>query len=167
MKAMKLTLAAMAVAFSAGVMADNSNGMKHSQMGSGDKSGNNGMSHSQMGSGDMGNSGMDHSNMPDPAMNGGAMHNMMHSSYPEDGAMMMEPVEHLKMQFTEPMQMMNLKVIGSDGKPVAIKYKRAGAASHEFMVDMPMLKPDTYQVHWKAKGQDGHMMDGNFGFMQH
>lgn len=166
MKAMKLTLAALAIAASAGALADNSNGKNHSQMGGGDKK-ETGMNHSEMGSGGMGNSEMDHSNMPDVSMDHGAMNNMMHSSYPADGAMMMAPVDHLKMQFTQPMQMMNLKVIGSDGKPVAIKYKRGGEAMHEFMVDMPKLKPDTYQVHWKAKGEDGHMMDGNFGFMQH
>ncbi|SBS33471.1 Copper resistance protein CopC [Marinomonas aquimarina] len=166
MKAMKLTLAAVAIAVSAGTMADNSNGMNHSQMGGGDKQ-QTGMNHAEMGSGGMGNSDMDHSNMPDPAMNGGAMHEMMHSTYPADGAMMMEPVEHLKMHFTEPMRVMNVKLIGSDGKPVAIKYKRGGDAMHEFMVTLPKLKPDTYQVHWKAKGTDGHMMDGNFGFMQH
>ena len=151
MKAMKLTLAAVAIAVSASAMADNSNGMNHSQMGSGGK----------------GNSDMDHSAMPNAAMNNGAMNSMMRSTYPEDGAMMMQPVDHLSMKFTQPMQMMNLKVIGSDGKPVAIKYKRGGEAMHEFMGDMPKLKPDTYQVHWKAKGVDGHMMDGSFGFMQH
>jgi hypothetical protein len=31
----------------------------------------------------------------------------------------------------------------------------------------PVLVPGNYTVHWKAMGDDGHMMDGTFGFMQH
>ncbi|MBM6550348.1 copper resistance protein CopC [Marinomonas ostreistagni] len=111
----------------------------------------------------MDHSGMDHSKM---AHSSGA-HSMMHSTYPKDGAMMMEPVAQLSMHFKHPVRVMNVKLIGSDGKPVAIKYKRGGAASEEFNVNLPSLEPDTYQVHWKAKGEDGHMMDGSYGFMQH
>lgn len=146
MKSIKLTFAALAIAVSTGALAENSgHGMEHGQS----------------------KNKMDHSSMPDVAMNHSSMGSMMHATFPEDGAMMMEPVNHLKMQFTEPMKVMNVKLIGSDGKPVAIKYKRGGDAMQEFMVNLPQLKPDTYQVHWKAKGKDGHMMDGSFGFMQH
>ncbi|WP_417552783.1 copper resistance CopC family protein [Marinomonas fungiae] len=142
MKAVKLTLAAVAIAVSAGAMAESSDhGMNHGEM--------------------------DHASMPNVAMSHDGMASMMHSTYPEDGAMMMAPVEYLSLHFTQPMQVMNVRLVGSDGKPVALKYKRGGEAMQEFMINLPKLEPDTYQVHWKAKGQDGHMMDGAYGFMQH
>jgi copper resistance protein C len=61
----------------------------------------------------------------------------------------------------------SLKVVGSDNKPVAIKYDRKGAATEHFKVMLPMLTPDTYSVQWKAMGEDGHMMKGAYNFMQH
>lgn len=141
MTTIKLTIAALALTTSTVVLAENaSNNMDHGQM-----------DHSQM----------DHANMTEQ------MHEMMQSTYPKDGAMMMQPVEHLSMKFNHPMRVMNVKLIDSNGKPVAIQYKRGGNASRDFTADLPKLNPDTYRVHWKAKGEDGHMMEGNYGFMQH
>jgi len=88
-------------------------------------------------------------------------------TYPEDGAMMMSPTEHVEMNFDMPMNLVNLKVIDSNGKPVAIDFDRTKEAKAHYKVMMPMLKPDSYTVQWKAMGGDGHMMDGSFHFMQH
>ncbi|MBR7889692.1 copper resistance protein CopC [Marinomonas sp. A79] len=92
---------------------------------------------------------------------------MMTMTYPEDGAMLMAQAERVEMHFKQPMQVVSLKVIGSDNKPVAIKYDRKAAATAHFKVMLPKLTPDTYSVQWKAMGEDGHMMKGAYNFMQH
>lgn len=94
-------------------------------------------------------------------------HGMMESTFPMDGSMMMEPTDRVEVQFEMPMRLVNLKLIDSSGKPVAIDFNRAKEAGTHFKVMMPDLKPDNYEVHWKAMGDDGHMMKGSFGFMQH
>ncbi len=94
-------------------------------------------------------------------------HGMMESTYPEDGAMMMTPTEKVEVNFPMPMKLVNLKLVDSTGKPVSINFQRAKEPNTEFEVSLPALKPDNYTVHWKAMGNDGHMMKGSFGFMQH
>ena len=94
-------------------------------------------------------------------------HGMMDSTFPQDGSMMMEPTQHVEVNFTSPMKLINLKVIGAEGKPVTVEFERAKEAGTHFKGMTPGLMPGNYTVHWKAMGDDGHMMDGTFGFMQH
>lgn len=94
-------------------------------------------------------------------------HGMMDMTYPQDGAMMMEPTDRVEVKFEMPMKLVSMKLIDSTGKPVAIDFDRSQEAGMHFKVMTPTLKPDNYKVHWKAMGDDGHMMKGSFGFMQH
>ena len=94
-------------------------------------------------------------------------HGMLDSTYPKDGAMMMEPTDRVEVSFNSPMKLINVKLIDSTGKPLSIDFKRSKEAGTQFKVVMPTLTPDNYTVHWKAMGDDGHMVKGTFGFMQH
>lgn len=94
-------------------------------------------------------------------------HGMMSMTYPEDGAMLMSQAERLEMHFKAPVKLVSLKVVPNGGKPVAAQFDRGAKASEHIKVKLPMLEPNTYQVHWKAMGADGHMMNGSYGFMQH
>lgn len=94
-------------------------------------------------------------------------HGMMNGSHPQDGAMMMEPTDRVEVNFAKPMKLVSLKVVDSSGKPVSIDFKRSKEAGTSFKAMVPSLKSDTYKVHWKAMGGDGHMMKGSFVFMQH
>lgn len=92
---------------------------------------------------------------------------MMKDSFPKDGAMMMNPTDRVEVNFEKPMKLVNLKVVDSIGKPVSIDFKRSKQAATNFKAKIPNLKSDNYKVYWKAVGEDGHMMKGSFGFMQH
>lgn len=94
-------------------------------------------------------------------------HGDMNKNYPKDGAMMMEPTDRLEVHFEMPMKLVSLKLIDSTGKPVNIDFKRTMKPAEHFEVPVSNLKPDTYKVEWKAMGEDGHMMKGDYGFMQH
>ena len=91
----------------------------------------------------------------------------MMDSHPMDGAMMMEPVGELKMNFGMPVRLVNVKLISSDNRPVSIDFSPMTEPGEEFSVPVPMLKPDNYTVHWTTMDEDGHRMKGSFGFMQH
>ncbi|MBJ7539909.1 copper resistance CopC family protein [Marinomonas transparens] len=94
-------------------------------------------------------------------------HGNMMETYPQDGAMLMDQAQRVEMHFQKPMRVVNLKVVGSDNKPVAIKYDRKAKATDNFKAMLPELAPDSYSVQWKAMGDDGHMMKGSYHFMQH
>ncbi len=94
-------------------------------------------------------------------------HTDMMSSQPMDGAMMMEPVKHLELNFGMEVRLVKLRLIDSSNKPVSIGFKPMLDAMTSFSVPLPTLKPDNYRVEWTAMGEDGHKMTGSFGFMQH
>ncbi|GAA0691158.1 hypothetical protein GCM10009104_17460 [Marinobacterium maritimum] len=94
-------------------------------------------------------------------------HTDMMESHPMDGAMMMEQVSELKLNFGKPVRLVNVKLISSDNRPVSIDFKPVMEPGKQFSVPVPMLKPDNYTVHWTTMGDDGHKMKGSFGFMQH
>ncbi|GAA0792075.1 copper resistance CopC family protein [Marinobacterium sediminicola] len=94
-------------------------------------------------------------------------HTDMMGSHPMDGAMMMEQVGELKLNFGKPVRLVNVKLISSDNRPVAIDFSPIMEPGTDFSVPVPVLKPDNYTVHWTTMGDDGHRMKGSFGFMQH
>ena len=94
-------------------------------------------------------------------------HGMMSMMYPEDGAMMMSQAERVEMHFKAPVKLVSLKVVPDGGAPLPLSIDRSAPAAEHIMVKLPKLAPNTYTVHWKAMGEDGHMMDGSYGFMQH
>ncbi|WP_211210577.1 copper resistance CopC family protein [Hahella ganghwensis] len=94
-------------------------------------------------------------------------HGMMEGTYPKDGAEMMEPADRIEMNFEKPMRLMKIELESSDGNTVNIDFDRSSDATTHFKTMLPQLSPDTYEVHWKAMGQDGHLMKGSFSFMQH
>jgi hypothetical protein len=94
-------------------------------------------------------------------------HTDMMDSHPMDGAMMMEQVGELKLNFGMPVRLVNVKLISSDNRPVAIDFNPVMEPGKHFNVPVPLLKPDNYSVHWTTMGDDGHKMKGSFEFMQH
>lgn len=94
-------------------------------------------------------------------------HGMMIMSVPKDGAMLMEKAEKVELHFQQPMRVMSLKLIASNGVPIPLKLDRKAPAQQHFQLHLPHIQPDTYRVEWKALGGDGQMMKGDFSFMQH
>ncbi len=94
-------------------------------------------------------------------------HGMMTMTVPKDGAMLMAQAEKVELHFKQPMRVMSLKVIASNGVPIPLKLDRKAPAQQHFQLALPNIKPDTYRVEWKALGDDGHVMKGDFSFMQH
>lgn len=91
----------------------------------------------------------------------------MMESHPMDGAMTMEQVGELKINFDVPVRLVNVKLIGSDKRPVSIEFSPVMVPNKKFSVPLPTLKPDNYTVHWTTLDENGHKMKGSFGFMQH
>jgi len=94
-------------------------------------------------------------------------HTDLVSSQPESGAMVMQPVQSVTLEFGAPVKLVNVRLVSSSNKPVSLDFKPVMEPSASFSVPVPNLKPDTYTVNWMAMGDDGHKMKGSFGFMQH
>ena len=71
-------------------------------------------------------------------------HTDMMDSHPMDGAMMMEQVGELKLNFGMPVRLVNVKLISSDNRPVSIDFSPMMEPGTAFSVPVPMLKPVSY-----------------------
>ncbi len=91
---------------------------------------------------------------------------MMHT-VPKDGAMFMEPVDHIELNFGDPVRLVKFSVINSKNEPVETDFAIGRESKANFSISLPALGSDQYQVKWMIVGGDGHKMTGSFGFMQH
>ena len=94
-------------------------------------------------------------------------HGMLEETYPMDGAEMTEPTDRVEVNFEKPMRLMSLELMDAQDNAVEIDFERPSDPATHFQTALPHLSPGTYKVQWKAMGHDGHLMKGNFSFMQH
>ena len=93
-------------------------------------------------------------------------HSKLISTFPAEGAIRVESTDQLALHFNKPLTLISVTLVGSERGVIETDFKRSVQSDTEFKTSIPVLKPDQYQVDWKALGGDGHLMKGTFGFTQ-
>lgn len=93
-------------------------------------------------------------------------HGIMHETFPADGASMTTPTDRVELTFKNPTKLISIKLFDSEEKSVPANFERSMQAGTRFELMFPALEPDSYSVRWKGMGEDGHMMKGDFEFVQ-
>ena len=92
-----------------------------------------------------------------------AAHTKSEGTTPADGASVAE-VPMLHMVFDAPMRVISA-ALTRDGDEVAIERKTGMEPLAEFhAVPAETLAPGTYRLDWRGMAEDGHPMQGGFGF---
>ena len=90
-------------------------------------------------------------------------HSKSEVTVPADGATV-KAVEAIEMRFDKPMRVTAVKLLG-DGGDVAIERETGMEPVTEFRaVPAGALAPGAYAVEWRGLSDDGHPMQGSFGF---
>ena len=90
-------------------------------------------------------------------------HTKTQGTTPADGATVAE-VEMLHIAFDAPMRVISA-ALTRDGAEVAIKRETGMEPIEEFhAVPAEDLAPGTYRLDWRGMAEDGHPMQGGFGF---
>ena len=90
-------------------------------------------------------------------------HSKSEATVPADGATV-ATVEAIKMRFDRPMRVTAVKLLLGEDE-VEIKRETGTAPVKEFRaVPTDPLAPGAYSVEWRGLSDDGHPMQGSFGF---
>lgn len=92
-------------------------------------------------------------------------HSELLEAMPADGAVMHEGPEHVMLEFTEEVRLMQFSVTDSTMHAVEVGFSPVADAAESFSVMMPSLATGTYTVKWTAMGDDSHRIEGEYSFI--
>ena len=109
-------------------------------------------------------------------------HSPLKQANPMDGALLAEAPTEYKMLFKSPAKLIKFEIFQksqnnnknssalkglfkkSDGKLIEINYKPSLVLSESYLIKLPKINLGSYEVHWRAMGEDGHVLKGILTF---
>ena len=109
-------------------------------------------------------------------------HSPLKLANPMDGALLTEAPTEYKMLFKSPAKLIKFEIFQkvqnnnkkslslkglfkkSDGKLIEINYKPSLVLSKSHLIKLPKINFGSYEVRWRAMGEDGHVLKGILTF---
>ena len=109
-------------------------------------------------------------------------HSPLKLANPMDGALLTEAPTEYKMLFKSPAKLIKFEIFQkgennnkkssslkslfkkSDGKLIEINYKPSLVLSESHLIKLPKINHGSYEVRWRAVGEDGHVLKGILTF---
>lgn len=91
-------------------------------------------------------------------------HTDLVSSMPADTAQLETSPEKLVLNFSEPVRLMQVKLVAGNGDQVQLGFNPNNQSVEKHELSVPSLSASQYTVTWVILGSDGHRMEGSFGF---
>ena len=109
-------------------------------------------------------------------------HSPLEKAIPTDGAVLSTPLTEYKMLFKSPAKLIKFEIFQmgqndeknssflktllkkSTGKMVDINYKPSLVLLKNHVIKLPNINPGSYEVRWRAMGEDGHVLKGILTF---
>ena len=109
-------------------------------------------------------------------------HSPLKLANPMDGASLTEAPTEYKMLFKSPAKLIKFEIFQkvqnnnkkssslkglfkkSDGKLIEINYKPSLVLSESHLIKLPNINVGSYEVRWRAMGEDGHVLKGVLTF---
>ena len=88
---------------------------------------------------------------------------VLKSSQPGDGASLEKAPSEIAFDFTQPVRLKEVTVVGAKGDTVPSMVEAAGLLQH-YSVPLPDLTPGAYRVDWTALDEGGRQHNGSIGF---
>lgn len=109
-------------------------------------------------------------------------HSPLEKAIPSDGAVLATPPTEYIMLFKSPAKLIKFEIFQkvqnnnkkssslkslfkkSDGKLIEINYKPSLVLSESHLIKLPKINFGSYEVRWRAMGEDGHVLKGILTF---
>ena len=109
-------------------------------------------------------------------------HSPLEKAMPNDGAVLVTPPTEYKMLFISPAKLIKFEIFqkgednnkkpsllkslfkNSNGKLIEINFKPSLVLSESHLIKLPKINYGSYEVHWRAMGEDGHVLKGILTF---
>ena len=109
-------------------------------------------------------------------------HSPLEKAIPTDGAVLSTPLNEYKMLFKSPAKLIKFEIFqkgqnnnkkssllkglfkNSNGKLIEINFKPSLVLSESHSIKLPKINYGSYEVRWRAMGEDGHVLRGILTF---
>ena len=109
-------------------------------------------------------------------------HSPLEKAIPSDGAVLATPPTEYKILFKSPAKLIKFEIFqkgednnkkpsllkslfkNSNGKLIEINYKPSLVLSKSHLIKLPKINFGSYEVRWRAMGEDGHVLKGILTF---
>ena len=109
-------------------------------------------------------------------------HSPLEKAIPTDGAVLSTPPTEYKMLFKSPAKLIKFEIFqkgqnnnkkssllkgllkNSNGKLIEINFKPSLVLSESHLIKLPKINHGSYEVRWRAVGEDGHVLKGILTF---
>ena len=109
-------------------------------------------------------------------------HSPLEKAIPSDGAVLTTPPTEYKMLFKSPAKLIKFEIFqkgednnkkpsllkslfkNSNGKLIEINFKPSLVLSESHSIKLPKINHGSYEVRWRAVGEDGHVLKGILTF---
>lgn len=107
-------------------------------------------------------------------------HSPLASLSPQDGASLDQTPSQIKMVFKSPVKLIKVELLkltaisnesllgilfsGGEGSEISLRDDFLMKVAEEHVIKVPSLISGDYSVAWRAMGQDGHLIKGDFSF---
>ena len=109
-------------------------------------------------------------------------HSPLEKAMPTDGAVLVTPPIEYRMLFKSPAKLIKFEIFqksednnkkpsllkslfkNSNGKLIEINYKPSLVLSKSHLIKLPQINFGSYEVRWRAMGEDGHVLKGKLTF---
>ena len=109
-------------------------------------------------------------------------HSPLEKAIPSDGAVLATPPTEYKMLFKSPAKLIKFEIFqkgednnkkpsllkslfkNSNGKLIEINFKPSLVLSESHLIKLPKINYGSYEVRWRAVGEDGHVLKGILTF---
>ncbi|MDC3081246.1 copper resistance protein CopC [Paracoccaceae bacterium] len=109
-------------------------------------------------------------------------HSPLEKAIPTNGAVLATPPTEYKMLFKSPAKLIKFEIFqkgednnkkpsllkslfkNSNGKLIEINYKPSLVLSESHLIKLPKINFGSYEVRWRAMGEDGHVLKGILTF---
>ncbi len=91
-------------------------------------------------------------------------HTGLISSEPLAGQVLHHSPNQLRLQYANPVRLIRVELLNSDGNPVELSPPKHTQAHAVFDIPVPALNAGEYTVNWVTMGGDAHKMTGSLQF---
>ncbi len=92
-------------------------------------------------------------------------HSPLSSTIPEDGALLAEAPTELSVQFAKGIRLTRVQLVDVEDIALDLDLSDYTSFDTDFVLALPVLNSGQYRIEWRGLGEDGHILNGSFGFL--
>lgn len=92
-------------------------------------------------------------------------HSPLSSTNPQEGAVLAIAPMELSLTYAKGIRLTRVHLVDSEESAIDLDLSEYGSFQTDFLLTLPVIESGQYQIEWRGLGEDGHILNGSFGFV--